>query len=455
MLQTLNADQPGFYEDQGASFDLSYFVGILKRRFAYFLIPFLAILLLGTAIVAIQRPIFRAEGKILVESPEIPPDLVRPTITELADERIQVIQQRLMARDNLMAIVTKYNLFPRERAWMSGTDLLDIMRERTDIKPITLDAAVSRPNTAIAFTLSFDYEVPELAARVANEFLTSILSEDASTRTNSASETTKFLEREVNRLQSQHDAIVAQIQVQKERPPDQAQTDSEALKAQQKTLASLQSDLTEKSSIYSAEHPIIKNLKKQIAAIKHDIDSAPQPSSAPSSGSQQPADVATEVLQQQRLENERSLDEATRKLTTARLGESMERGEKGERLRVIEQPGVPTSPVRPKKLKWFALAFALAAMVGAGCVVLAELLDGSIRGRQQLFGVVDRSLIVTLPYILTPGEEARKRRKLVLLCAALVAVLAGAIAFAVIRGISVDFLWLDRSWIDALTRILH
>jgi uncharacterized protein involved in exopolysaccharide biosynthesis len=455
MLQTSSAEQPAYYEDQGEGFDLSSILGIAKRRFAYFLVPFLVVLMLGTGIVAIQRPIFRAEGKILVESPEIPADLVRPTITELADERIQVIEQRLMARDNLLAIVSKYNLFPRERASMSGTDLLEMMRNRTDIKPIALDSTFSRQNTAIAFTLSFDYEVPELAAQVANDFLTSILSEDASTRTNNASETTKFLEREVKRLQTEHDAVVAQIEVQKERPPDQAQTDSETLKTQQKTLASLQADLTEKSTIYSAEHPAIKNLKKQIAAIKQDIATAPQTAPASATGNQQPADVATEVLTQQRLELERSLDDANRKLTTAKLGESMERGEKGERLRVIEQPSVPSKPVRPKKLKWFAASFALAAMVGAGCVLLAELLDGSIRGRKELFGVVDRSLIIALPYIATAGEQTRKRRKLVLLCAAMVIALAAAIAFAVIKGISIDFSGLDRSWVDALRQILH
>ena len=98
----------------------------------YFAIPFLLVVMVGFAVVAIQRPIYRAEGKILVEAPEIPPDLVHPTITEVANERVQVIQQRIMARDNLMAVVNKYNLFPRERTWMSGTELLDLIRSRMD-----------------------------------------------------------------------------------------------------------------------------------------------------------------------------------------------------------------------------------------------------------------------------------------------------------------------------------
>ena len=454
MLQSYSAQPPAYYEDSGKSLDLAYFLGIARRRAAYFLIPFLLVLMLGSAIVIIQRPIFRAEGKILVESPEIPPDLVRPTITEVADERIQVIQQRLMARDNLLAIVSKYNLFPRERTWMSGTDLLDIMRERTEIKSVALDTQISRStNAAIAFTLSFEYEVPDLAAKVANDFLTSILSEDASTRTSSATETTKFLDREVKRLQSEHDAIVGQIEAQKQRPPDPAQTDSEEVRAQMKTLTTLQADLIEKSAIYSAEHPAIKSLKKQIAALKHDIAASPPPTANTGTGNAQPADVATEVLTQQRLELERSLDDANRKLTTARLGESMERGQQGERLQVIEQPSVPQKPVRPKKLRWFGFAFALALMIGAGCVASVEMLDTSIRGHRELVGVVGRGLIVTLPFIATPGEDRRKRRNLILLCVGLVAMLAAVIAFAVVKGITVDFS--DRSWVDALTRLLH
>ena len=134
MLQTFSTEQPAYFEDQGEGLDVSHFFGILKQRAAFFLIPFLLVLMVGSAIVAIQRPIYRAEGKILVESPEIPPDLVRPTITEVANERIQVIQQRLMARDNLLSLVSKYNLFPRERTWMSGTELLELMRERNGNK---------------------------------------------------------------------------------------------------------------------------------------------------------------------------------------------------------------------------------------------------------------------------------------------------------------------------------
>src|SRR5208282_1214275 len=122
----------------------------------------------------------------------IPIDLVRPTVMETANQRVQVIQQRIMTRDNLLAIVKKFDLFPSQQRWMSSSQLLDLMRERTKLKLVDLTLPTQQNNLTIAFTLSFDYEYPDIAARVANEFLTLVLSEDARNRTNRAAETTKF-----------------------------------------------------------------------------------------------------------------------------------------------------------------------------------------------------------------------------------------------------------------------
>ena len=60
-------------------------------------------------------PTYLSEGKILVQSQQIPTELVRPTVTSAAQERIQVIQQRTMTRDNLIAIADKFQLFPDKR----------------------------------------------------------------------------------------------------------------------------------------------------------------------------------------------------------------------------------------------------------------------------------------------------------------------------------------------------
>lgn len=420
MLETYTAQQS--YEDQGQNLDLSYIFGVIKRRFLYFVIPFLIVAVAGAAIIKRMPKVYRASGEILVESPEIAPDLIHPTITELADERFAVFKHRILASDNLLAVIDKFNLFPRQRASDSTPQLLDLMRKSVEIDPVALAMQPNSPT--LQFSVAFNYEVPELALKVTNEFLTQIVSEDASRRTDTATETTKFLAEQVQRLKAQHDAVVAQIEAAKLRPPDQTQTESEALKAQMKDLAALQANLVEKSTVYSDQYPVVKDLKRQIAALKKVIAAAPRTTAA---GETDKPDVATQVLQQQELDLEKSLEDANHKLSQARLGESLERNQQAEHLSIIAYPELPDKPIRPDKLKLFAETLALACAIGAGMIVLAEMLDSSIRRTSDLAAVIDRHLIVSIPYLQTPNEARNRRRKIVLLSTALVIVLAAAI----------------------------
>ena len=158
---------------------------------------------------------YKSVGKILVESQQIPTELVRPTVTSAAAERIQVIEQRTMTRENLLAMVDKFNLFPEKRA----IDVADPNR-RADAKKCQDRAAGAaagflagplRDNPTIVFTVSFEYSNPQTASQVANELVTRILNEDLRDRTSRASDTTKFLATEVQRLQAENALIDTKI----------------------------------------------------------------------------------------------------------------------------------------------------------------------------------------------------------------------------------------------------
>ena len=209
------------YQEQLAGDDLftpAYIFALIKRRALYFLIPFMLVSAIG-AVVALAWPAtYRAEGKILVQSQEIPSDLVRPTVVSLANERIQIIEQRVMTRDNLLAIAKKFQL--SQNSWqslVSGTEIVDFVKERTRIKPLALTLQNERKQ-AIAFTVGFEHEQPQVAMRVANELVTMILNEDVRSRTAFASETTKFLERDAQRLETQLSQLDAQIAELRRRP---------------------------------------------------------------------------------------------------------------------------------------------------------------------------------------------------------------------------------------------
>ncbi len=138
----------------------TFYWHLIKRRALYFLIPFVLVLAGGLAGAALWPASYEAAGKILVESQQIPTELVRPTVTNSASERIQVIGQRTMTRDNLLSIIDKFQLYPERRSLLSASQLVDLLRKDIRIEPVALPLAFAQSrrddNPTIAFTVTFE-----------------------------------------------------------------------------------------------------------------------------------------------------------------------------------------------------------------------------------------------------------------------------------------------------------
>jgi protein tyrosine kinase modulator len=417
-------------EDSGHFLTPSYFYEILKRRGLYFAIPFLLILAIGSIVTVALPANYLSRGTILVQSQEIPKNLVQPTVSALANDRIRVIEQRIMTRDNLLALARKFQITRGWRERLSGTEIVDFIRSRAQIKPSELKLQGQRRD-AIAFSVGFEYEQPLIATKVANELVTMILNEDVRSRTEFATETTRFLSKEVKRLEEQlrkNDAEISAIkQSQSDSLTDTSQLDDG------KELAALRAQLLLLSATYSSSHPDIKALKRKIKALQK-TTAATNPNtdgqtSQAGTGSTGKKRLGLDALQTQRLGLKEELNKATQKLSTARLGESLERGQHSERLEVIEQPTIPQKPISPNRPKIFALVVAMALMAGGGLAFGAETLDQSIYSRTDLFSLVDSHLVVSIPYISTNAELRRNKIKLVTTIAVLAVIfMAGLIA---------------------------
>ncbi|MEX0645087.1 MAG: hypothetical protein WD076_07240 [Parvularculaceae bacterium] len=196
----------------GDEFTLEDVLIILKRRLLFFLLPALILAPLGVVIVLLLPSKYTAQGTILVESAQIPSDLVRSTVNAYAQERIQTIRQRVMTRNRLLEIADKYQLFPKEKG-LSESERVRRMRERLKVALIMTEGARAtgqRDNT-IAFNVSYIDRSPDSAFRVANEFMSAFLTEDVRARTAGASNTTEFFKQEVQRLATQAEATEKKI----------------------------------------------------------------------------------------------------------------------------------------------------------------------------------------------------------------------------------------------------
>jgi uncharacterized protein involved in exopolysaccharide biosynthesis len=430
MLQKVDFDEDfqALQEDRSHLLRPAFYWELIKRRWPYFLVPFVVIAAVGIGLARLLPATYLSEGKILVQSQQIPTELVRPTVTSAAQERIQVIEQRTMTRDNLIAIADKFRLFPDKRPLMSVTELIELMKKNTKIAPVDLQldfkqrSRAALDNPTIVFSVGFEYGDAVTASRVANELMTRILSEDLRDRTNRAKDTTKFLASEVQKLQADNavlDARIAQLRLSQGKPAVAGGADPSV-----SMLGQLKAELAQKSALYSERHPLIQSLKRQIEAIEK-VATAPPTPATDSAGS---TNIDALVAEQEALQ--RNLDVASTKLAAAQLGEKLEKDQQSEKLEVIEQPTIPQEPIKPNRAKVAGLALVLALMAGAGLTFVAELMDKGIRRSSDILAVVDSQLIVSIPYIVTAAEGRRRRRRIAFLILGSVTVLIGMLIAA-------------------------
>jgi capsule polysaccharide export protein KpsE/RkpR len=278
--------------------------------------------------------------------------------------------------------------------------------------------------------------------RVASEFITLIVNEDARSRTSRATETVKILTDETKDIENKLESTQMQIFEIARRPREAVPEIPEQQKSQLTALAALKAELIQKTSVYSDAHPAVTALKKRIAAMEKTLTQSAQP---PAKAQSTQADDI-EALKRQREALETRLADANSKLATARLSEKLDRDQQSERLQVIESPPLPQKPLKSNRLKLVGMAFAAAAILGIGTVLAAELLNGSIRGRQQLSGVVANQLIVSIPYITTRADTIRMRLRVILAAVSVVILLAvlGGLATTIILNLPLDLSLLDK-----------
>jgi uncharacterized protein involved in exopolysaccharide biosynthesis len=299
--------------------DLRDVLAFLRRRILV-IASAAAVLVVAAFLTAwLWPPVYRSTATILVEEQEIPPDLVRTTVTSYADQRIQVIGQQVMTRANLLAIVQKYDLYPSKRKTETNEEILERLRKDVKVDVVSADVAGGRRVT-IAFTLSYDGETAERAQKVANELVTLYLNENLKIRQQKAAETASFLSEEAQRLENHIAEIEAELadfkrknmarlpelaqlnmqlrdkteqdindldresrlqqerrfylenQLQQTKPQTPVTTATgDRIMAPEDRLQSLRTQETGLSVVYSEEHPDMLRMRREIAALEQQV----------------------------------------------------------------------------------------------------------------------------------------------------------------------------------------
>ncbi len=247
------------------------YVMMVRRRFWLMAAIFIVVFAASLGVAVYLPPVYQSTGTVLVESQQIPVDLVPSTITTQAEERIQVIRARVMTRENLLRIIERHNLFADEAESMTVSDKLAIMRNRIRIEVIRAEGGSRRGGGAIAFRLSFEDRSPAVAHRVANDLVTLFLSENVRVRTERATETTQFLAREAEKLRLELESLEAQVAQYKQQHADAL---PEHLNMRLGMLQRAEASLAALDRDYKSVEEEKRFLELELAAIQAGIKSA-------------------------------------------------------------------------------------------------------------------------------------------------------------------------------------
>ncbi len=104
----------------------------------------------------------------------------------------------------------------------------------------------------------------------------------------------------------------------------------------------------------------------------------------------------------------RVLESLINKKLQADLSENLERKQKGEQFKILDPANLPEKPFYPNRLRYVGGGLLAGLALGVGFVLLLDLLDASVRNRQELLAAVDAPVLAVIPEILTAADVRRR-----------------------------------------------
>jgi polysaccharide chain length determinant protein (PEP-CTERM system associated) len=314
------------------------YLAMLRRRVKVILIPALLAPLAGFLISFAFPPKYTSRSLVLVEEQKVPEGYVKPVVTEDISQRIASMEQQVLSRNRLTAMIERLGLAKKGK----GVDqVVDEIQQNLLIQPVLADITAAQrkkpweKTNMPGFYVSFTAENARDAQQVCSELTSMLLAENLKARSQVAQSTTEFLSRqleEAKRTLNDQDSKMAAFkrQYMGQLPGDaennlkilmglnsqldantqtlnRAQQDrsyTESVLSQQlaawkssqnatnpqtleQQLAGLQSQLITLQARYTDDHPDVVKTKKDIAELKRKLNEM-------SSAAAQTADASTD-----------------------------------------------------------------------------------------------------------------------------------------------------------------
>ena len=191
--------------EAGFGWIINHLPTIVWQRRYYTLSIFLAFLIVSVAVAFALPTLYRSSASLLIESQQLPTEVVESPGTGVIEQRISRIRERVLSRGDLIALIEQYDLYQSERRSQAA-----IHSHRQDAQGYHRRGGAGDigPNNSgqsnlIALNMSFDYPDPVKAQEVLQSFVQSFLRMDSDVVEGQATMTVRFLSDQAQRLQGQ------------------------------------------------------------------------------------------------------------------------------------------------------------------------------------------------------------------------------------------------------------
>jgi uncharacterized protein involved in exopolysaccharide biosynthesis len=184
--------------------EIKFYLTLFMRRLPLFIVVTGVFTALGVTYAILSPNVYQAEATLVQERPQIANTEVTTTGQPSTSEQLGLIEERMLARANLLEIAERHNVF-ENRAEMTPDQVVSAMRAATSF------SRSGGRNEAIVVTVAFEARSPKIAADVVGTYVTGILEENVRQRTGRAEDTLVFFQQEVDRLSLELDQRSAAI----------------------------------------------------------------------------------------------------------------------------------------------------------------------------------------------------------------------------------------------------
>ena len=394
---------------------------ILSGAFGAFrnrLVLLMAMFIIGVIVTIVytlqQAQTYRAEAVIQIESPQVSDGGLGGGLGTSAAHRLQLIEQRLMARDNLAEMIERHGLFTADPT-MSISTKVDVLRQAITIFQIQGEEAVGFGAVAVpaGLRIAVQLQEAEKAAELANDLVETVITQNENRRSSEARDTLSFFATEEERILGKIDELETALARYKQDNSDLLPTAVSGLSGQEASFRAAILDIDQEILGLKSDQSRQREefVQRQVAILEEQKMLLSERLAGVTAKLQRAPDVERELAQ---LNRELALYQGQYNIVTqnraeAELSLTLENRQQAERFEILEHAITPDYPISTSRRLIFLVGAAISFFGAAAVIYIYENVNSIVRNAAQMKEELDLVPVVSIPPIPSQREMFGQR----------------------------------------------